>query len=210
VQNLTILQEMLSGGDDGLGDGVLANYNGMKFRLNDVVDVIVGTRVGVRGNKTEPIKARFKEVVQTVRGVEFLCRPLVGSGKGRCPKFQGRVGAPNSQEIVCLRLARLVLVCWVRGRHVFFRSCSRHNKTGLQCVIFSSSALSCLLPISLSYLFYVFVRVMQRANAGLHVSYVKAVEDVRRTKMKLCEVAKKSEAKCQKAIVRVKVSYHCV
>jgi hypothetical protein len=88
VQNLTILQGMLSGGDDGLGDGVLANYNGMKFRLNDVVDVIVGTRVGVRGNKTEPIKARFKEVVQTVRGVEFLCRPLVGSGKGRCLEFQ--------------------------------------------------------------------------------------------------------------------------
>ena len=87
MQNLTILQEMLSGGDDGLGDGVLANYNGMKFRLNDVVDVIVGTRVGVRGNKTEPIKARFKGVVQTVRGVEFLCRPLVGSGKGRCPEF---------------------------------------------------------------------------------------------------------------------------
>ena len=46
-------------------DGVLANYNGMKFRLNDVVDVIVGTRVGVRGNKTEPIKARFKGVVET-------------------------------------------------------------------------------------------------------------------------------------------------
>jgi hypothetical protein len=47
---------------------------------------MVGTRVGVRGNKTEPIKARFKGVVETVRGVEFLCRPLVGSGKGRCPE----------------------------------------------------------------------------------------------------------------------------
>ena len=78
---------MLSVGNEGLGDGVLAIYNGMKFRLNDVVDVIVGTSVGVRGNKTEPIKARFKGVVETVRGVEFLCRPLVGSGKGRCPEF---------------------------------------------------------------------------------------------------------------------------
>ena len=87
VNNLTIRQGMLSEVDEGLGDGVLANYNGMKFRLNDVVDVIVGTRVGVRGNKTEPIKARFKGVVETVRGVEFLCRPLVGSGKGRCPEF---------------------------------------------------------------------------------------------------------------------------
>ncbi len=149
VQNLNIRQGMLSGGDEGLGEGVLANYNGMKFRLNDEVDVIAGTRVGVRGNKTEPIKARFKGVVQTVRGVEFLCRPLVGSGKGRCPKFQGRVGAPNSQEIVCLRLARLVLVCWVRGRHVFFRSCSRHNKTGLQSSTFSSlTVFLSLAPIS--------------------------------------------------------------
>ncbi len=42
---------------------------------------------GVRGNKTEPIKARFKGVVETVRGVEFLCRPLVGSGRGRCPEY---------------------------------------------------------------------------------------------------------------------------
>ena len=87
VHDPTLRQGMLSEVDEGLGDGVLANYNGMKFRLNDVVDVIVGTRVGVRGNKTEPIKARFKGVVQTVRGVEFLCRPLVGSGKGRCPEF---------------------------------------------------------------------------------------------------------------------------
>jgi hypothetical protein len=87
VHILTIRQGMLSEVDEGLGDGVLANYNGMKFRLNDVVDVMVGTRVGVRGNKTEPIKARFKGVVETVRGVEVLCRPLVGSGKGRCPEF---------------------------------------------------------------------------------------------------------------------------
>jgi hypothetical protein len=51
---------MLSREDDGLGDGVLAVYNGMKFRMNDLVDVIVGAMQGVRGNKTEPIKARFK------------------------------------------------------------------------------------------------------------------------------------------------------
>ena len=78
---------MLSREDDGLGDGVLAIYNGMKFRMNDLVDVIVGTMQGVRGNKAEPIKARFKGVVDTVRGVEFLCRPLVGSGRGRCPEY---------------------------------------------------------------------------------------------------------------------------
>ncbi len=78
---------MLSNADEELGENFLAIYNGMKFRLNDVVDVIVGTMVGVKGNKTEPIKARFKGVVETVRGVKFMCRPLVGSGKGRCPKF---------------------------------------------------------------------------------------------------------------------------
>ncbi len=35
-------------------------------------------------NKTEPFKGQFKGVVETERGVEFLVRPLVGSGKGRC------------------------------------------------------------------------------------------------------------------------------
>ena len=38
---------MLSNADEDLGEGVLAIYNGMKFRLNDVVDVIVGTMVCV-------------------------------------------------------------------------------------------------------------------------------------------------------------------
>jgi hypothetical protein len=45
---------MMSSGEEGLRGGeVLATYNGMKFRLNDVVDVIVGTMPGVRGSKTE-------------------------------------------------------------------------------------------------------------------------------------------------------------
>ena len=147
VQNLTILQGMLSGGDDGLGDGVLANYNGMKFRLNDVVDVIVGTRVGVRGNKTEPIKARFKGVVERLGGLSFCVDLWL---------VQGREGVPNSQEKVCLRLVRLGLVCWGRGRHGFFRSCSRHNKTGIECMTCASLTLSCLLLMSLSYIFVCF------------------------------------------------------
>jgi hypothetical protein len=70
---------MLAREEEVLGDGILAVYNGMKFKMNDLVDVIVGTMHGVRGSKTEPIKARFKGVVETVRGVEFLCRPLVAS-----------------------------------------------------------------------------------------------------------------------------------
>ncbi len=78
---------MLAREDEVLGDGVLAVYHGIKFKMNDLVDVIVGTVHGVRGSKTETIKARFKGVVETVRGFEFLCGPLVGSGRGRCPEF---------------------------------------------------------------------------------------------------------------------------
>ena len=73
--------------DEELGEGVLALYNGMKFKYNDLVDVIVGTGLGVRrGNKTEPFKGHFKGVVETVRGVEFLVKPLV-SGNGRCQQI---------------------------------------------------------------------------------------------------------------------------
>ena len=56
--------------------------NMIKRRLNDLVDVIVGTGIGVPGNKAEPFKGLFKGVVGTVRGVEFLVKPLV-SGNGR-------------------------------------------------------------------------------------------------------------------------------
>jgi hypothetical protein len=62
-------------------------YNGQKFKYNDLVDVIMGTGRGVVGKKCEPIKARFKGVVATVRGPEFLCRPLVGSSRGPCPQY---------------------------------------------------------------------------------------------------------------------------
>ncbi len=44
---------------------LLVEYNGQKFRLNDLVDVIVGTGPGVRGLKAEPLKARFKGMVET-------------------------------------------------------------------------------------------------------------------------------------------------
>ena len=74
---------------EGKGGGVvlLAEYKGQKCKYNDLVDVIVGTGVGVPGKKTEPIKARFKGEVMTVRGLEFECRPLVGSERGPCPQF---------------------------------------------------------------------------------------------------------------------------
>ncbi len=66
---------------------LLVEYNGQKFRHNDLVDAIVGTGSGVRGLKAEPLKARFKGVVQTVRGPELLRRPLVGSSRGPCPQY---------------------------------------------------------------------------------------------------------------------------
>jgi hypothetical protein len=66
---------------------LLAEYKGQKFNYNDLVDVIMGTGPGVVGKKCEPIKARFKGVVETVRGPEFLCRSLVGSSRGPCPQY---------------------------------------------------------------------------------------------------------------------------
>ncbi len=65
-----------------------AIFNGVGFQLNDLVDVFVGTGKGVTGNKAFPIKGRFKGVRRVERGEErSLCRPIVGSQKGRCPSF---------------------------------------------------------------------------------------------------------------------------
>jgi hypothetical protein len=77
---------MTSGGG-GLGAEVLAEFNGQILRHNDLVDVIMGTGHGVVGKKCDPLKARFKGVIETVRGPEFLCRPLVGSSRGPCPQY---------------------------------------------------------------------------------------------------------------------------
>jgi hypothetical protein len=66
---------------------LLVMFNGIGFKLNDLVDVFVGTGKGVRGNKAFPIKGRFKGV-RVEKGEErFMCRPIVGSQKGRCPSF---------------------------------------------------------------------------------------------------------------------------
>ena len=86
LQNATFRCVMSARVDEELGDGVLALYSGMKFKYNDLVDVIVGTGLGVRANKTEPFKGHFKGVVETVRGVEFLVKPLV-SGNGMCQQI---------------------------------------------------------------------------------------------------------------------------
>jgi hypothetical protein len=65
----------------------LAMCNGVGFQMNDLVDVFVGTREGVRGSKTYPFKGRFKGVREENGEERFLCRPIVGSQKGRCPSF---------------------------------------------------------------------------------------------------------------------------
>ena len=65
----------------------LAMCNGVGFEMNDLVDVFVGTVKGVRGNKSSPIKGRFKGVRVEQGQERFLCRPIVGSQKGRCPSF---------------------------------------------------------------------------------------------------------------------------
>ncbi len=52
----------------GRGVGIwsfLPEYNGLKLKYNDLVAVIMGTGHGVVGKKCEPIKARFKGVVDT-------------------------------------------------------------------------------------------------------------------------------------------------
>jgi hypothetical protein len=69
------------------GAELLAEHNGQKFKFNDLVDVIMGTGHGDVGKNCEPLKARFKGVVDTVRGPDFLCRPVVGSSRGPCPQF---------------------------------------------------------------------------------------------------------------------------
>jgi hypothetical protein len=155
--------------------------------------------VGVRGNKTEPIKARFKGVVETVREVEFLCRPLVGSGKGRCPEF------PRDSVFKVSAFGACVLGTRTTRFFSKLQPSQQERFAVYQHLVFDSYLVS---RTYLCLTCYLFVRVMQRANAGLHESYVKAVKEVRRTKKKLTEVAQKSEEKCQKAIGRVKVRYN--
>jgi hypothetical protein len=70
-----------------MGPELLAEYKGQIFKHDDLVDVIRGTGHGDPGIKSEPIKARFKGVVETVRGTDFFCRPLVGSARGPCPSY---------------------------------------------------------------------------------------------------------------------------
>ena len=55
------------GGDEGF----LAVGNGSLYKLNDLVDVFVGTGANIRGKKTIPVRGRFKGV-RVVGGLEML------------------------------------------------------------------------------------------------------------------------------------------
>ena len=70
------------------GEEFLAIFNGVGFRLNDLVDVFVGTGKGVKGSKAFPIKGRFKGV-RVEKGEErFLCRPMSEARKGGVRLFR--------------------------------------------------------------------------------------------------------------------------
>jgi hypothetical protein len=76
---------------DRVGGGAsqvfLAVGNGYQYKLNDLVDVFVGTGANIRGTKTIPVRGRFKGV-RVVGGKEtFLVRPIVGSQHGPCPAY---------------------------------------------------------------------------------------------------------------------------
>ena len=91
-----------------MGDGLVGGEsqyfsdvgNGFQFKLNDLVDVFVGTAANIRGKKTIPVRGRFK-VVRVVGGKEMiLVRPFVGSQHGPCPAYPPescmRLKAPGS------------------------------------------------------------------------------------------------------------------
>jgi hypothetical protein len=75
------------GGEGGGSKYFLAMCKGIGFQMNDLVDIFVGTGKGVTGNKAFPIKARIKGVKVEKGEERFLCSPIVGCQKGRCPSF---------------------------------------------------------------------------------------------------------------------------
>ena len=92
----------------GLGAGLVGGEsqffsdvgNGFQYKLNDLVDVFVGTAANIRGKKTIPVRGRFKGV-RVVGGKEMiLVRPFVGSQHGPCPAYPPescmRLKAPGS------------------------------------------------------------------------------------------------------------------
>ncbi len=151
--------------DEGMGQGVVAVCNGMKFKLNDLVDVIVGTGVGFTGNKKEPFKGLFKGVVGTERGDEFLVKPLV-SGNGR------RLQIPQSCVFKINAFGTCVLGKLTTRYFSALQPAQKERYVALH--------LSCLaFYIDLSLYLSIFCMVMQRANVELHDSLQKVRKKAR-------------------------------
>ena len=70
-----------------MGQRCWQNSTGRNSNITTLLISSWGRGHGVVGKKSDPLKARFKGVVDTVRGPEFLCRPLVGSSRGPCPQY---------------------------------------------------------------------------------------------------------------------------
>ena len=171
LQNAMFRCVMSARVDEELGDGVLALYNGMKFKYNDLVDVIVGTGLGVRGNKTEPFKGHFKGVVETVRGVEFLVKPLV-SGNGRCQQIPRH----------CVFKLQAFGTCVLGTRATRF-FCKLPPAQKERCVSLLPFCLYFTLVLSLFHTCFVYLsRVMRRANSELHESLTKERKEANRAK----------------------------
>jgi hypothetical protein len=65
--------DRLGGGDSHV---FLAEGNEYQYKLNDLVDVFVGTGANIRGTKTIPVRGRFKGV-RVVGGKEMFWYALL-------------------------------------------------------------------------------------------------------------------------------------
>ena len=87
-------------------DKIVAEHNGQIFRFNEVVHVFEGTAPGLRGKKTEFIKAWFKGVDKTKEEERFICRPVVGHSGGPFPRFSKGAVYKVKVQILPLTLDR--------------------------------------------------------------------------------------------------------
>ncbi len=68
-------------------EGFFPASNGFQYKMNDLVDVFVGTGPNIRDPKTIPLRGRFKGVRNECGMERFLVRALVGSQRGKCPSY---------------------------------------------------------------------------------------------------------------------------
>ena len=154
----------------------------------------MGTAHGFVGKKCEPLKARFKGVVETVRGPEFLCRPLVGSSRGPCPQYPRHSVFKLQAFGACVLgsretryFSKLKPVMQERfapkPHHALFPPTLQPstNYSVPRCFPLS-------LPISFLHVCYLnnflslSLRIMRRANEEIHTTLVKQRKETKRVK----------------------------